>query len=672
MTRGFVAALLGAACVAEVAAQAQTPAPTPLPGLGISTNWYRNADNSKITDYPDFDTRTPYSHSVGVVDLQDYDLYLGGVSVNLASRHTGYLTVTNTGRHSFSLESGNSSRLFINGELIIASGGVGAVDLSIGEHEIRIEFYYSEALQHLKWQWQQPGEENMAVVPKERLNPLFCPFTADGKCKVPPLSGPGMHTAVYDGNIVNGHAAFPDFDSSTAVASWTANVDFAAWPDLGLIGFASRHTGHLTVYVEGNYIFSLEAHGDTRMSIDGWVFFTDAGADRSFSRRKAVYLEPGQHEVRIEYLLGAGVGPHFQWKWQQPGEEDMVVVPKERLNPLVCPTVDDAGRCEAPPLSGLGIYTKEERHYDLITTFSDYPDFDSGNQAMVFVSEVVDIPGPRMYYKGSGSNNFASRYTGYLTVTKAGLHSFSLEDGASSRMYIDGVRIINNGGVGAVYLLTGKHEVRIEFFLSFFHQYLRWQWQQPGEDMVVVPKERLNPLFCPAIDEAGRCEATGMRTALYRADAGKYMGDFANFETRNPDEIWKDGRNVDFSHDEWSLAGYDDNFASRHSGYLVVPVPGNYTFFLTSDDGSRMFLEGVEIISNGGIHGKKTVDATLCLESRKYEVRIEFFELLDGQMLKWEWLQPGNTDKVVVPLEVLIPLYCLRVDVTGKCLPESS
>ncbi|KAJ9464527.1 hypothetical protein DIPPA_09977 [Diplonema papillatum] len=160
---------------------------------------------------------------------------------------------------------------------------------------------------------------------------------------------------------------------------------------------------------------------------------------------------------------------------------------------------------------------------------------------------------------------------------------------------------------------------------------------------------------------------------MYRADTGVMMLTFPNFETHEPCEIWKQGRNVDFSHNEWSSAGYDNHFASRHSGYLLVDVAGNYTFSLTSDDGSRMFLDGKEIIWNGKVHAEKTVSATVSLEAgTRYEVRIEYFEFQDGQMLKWEWLQPGKTDKVVVPLEVLIPLYCLRVDATGNCLPESS
>ncbi|KAJ9435503.1 hypothetical protein DIPPA_03649 [Diplonema papillatum] len=53
---------------------------------------------------------------------------------------------------------------------------------------------------------------------------------------------------------------------------------------------------------------------------------------------------------------------------------------------------------------------------------------------------------------------------------------------------------------------------------------------------------------------------------------------------------------VDFDHSEWSRLGHNDHFASRHTGYLLVDVADEYTFYLTSDSCSRMFLDMVMLI----------------------------------------------------------------------------
>ncbi|KAJ9443883.1 hypothetical protein DIPPA_31763 [Diplonema papillatum] len=475
-----------------------------------------------------------------------------------------------------------------------------------------------------------------------------------------------LYVGTRDGPIST--SDYPDFDDITPTAASTQegiDIDSAYLYYKGCCyGLAIRYSAYLTVSKAGIHSFSLESTGiSSRMFIDGVLIAAYGGVD-------AVYLLAGQYEVRVEFFHGIDVW-YLQWKWQQPGEE-MVLVPKERLTPLTCLTIDAAGRCKAPPLSGLGIHQQRYRGTsDSPISSSDYPDFDDITPTAASTQSGIDIDSAYLYFNGC-CYGLAIRYTAYLTVSKAGIHSFSLDSGnaTSSRMFIDGALVIENGGVDAVYLLVGQYEVRVEFFDGIGVEYLQWKWQQPGEEMVLVPKERMTPLPCLTIDAAGRCKG-GMRTALYRAKTGESTIDFPSFETRDPDEIWKNGRNVDFSDDDWSSATYVDRFASRHSGYLLVDVAGSYTFYLTSDDGSRMYLDGNEIINNGGTHGEKTVEATRVLEPGMHEVRIEYFEDIGGQMLRWEWLRPAQTDKVVVPLEVLFPLYCLRVDAAdGRCVPE--
>ncbi|KAJ9449745.1 hypothetical protein DIPPA_02389 [Diplonema papillatum] len=313
-----------------------------------------------------------------------------------------------------------------------------------------------------------------------------------------------MHTAAYNGG--SSLTAFPDFDSSAAVASWTAIVNFTELPDVGLVDtyFASRHTGYLTINTAGDYKFVLESYGGSQLFIDGELVIADGGADSPFTKTATASLSPGQHEVRIEFF-GEVSKPQLTWKWQPPGE-DLVVVPQEKLNPLICPTVNTAGRCEAPPLSGLGIHQQQYRGNDDSPIYSwAYPDFDDLTPTAASAQSGIDIDGAFMSFNGCCSG-FALRYTAYLTVTKAGSHSFSLESGISSRMFIDGVLVGSNGGVKAVYLLVGQYEVRVEFVLVAFTQNLQWKWQQPGEEMVLVPKERLTPLRCPTTDATGRCQ----------------------------------------------------------------------------------------------------------------------------------------------------------------------
>ena len=48
----------------------------------------------------------------------------------------------------------------------------------------------------------------------------------------------------------------------------------------------------------------------------------------------------------------------------------------------------------------------------------------------------------------------------------------------------------------------------------------------------------------------------------------------------------------------------------QFTGYLSVPGPGSWSFQLSSDDGSRLLLDGAVVIFNGGYHGDFAVSYT--------------------------------------------------------------
>ncbi|MCU0857100.1 MAG: Ig-like domain-containing protein [Pontiellaceae bacterium] len=97
-----------------------------------------------------------------------------------------------------------------------------------------------------------------------------------------------------------------------------------------------------------------------------------------------------------------------------------------------------------------------------------------------------------------------------------------------------------------------------------------------------------------------------------------------------------------------------DTFVSRHTGQIKIPTAGSYTFYLSSDDGSKMWLDGSLLINNDGLHGMVEVSATRSLSAGNHDVRIEFFENYGGAGLVLSWAGPGIA-KQVVPASALVP-----------------
>lgn len=72
-------------------------------------------------------------------------------------------------------------------------------------------------------------------------------------------------------------------------------------------------------------------------------------------------------------------------------------------------------------------------------------------------------------------------------------------------------------------------------------------------------------------------------------------------------------------------------FGSQSVGQLNVGASGEYSFSLTSDDGSSLFIDGVKVIDNGGGHGPFTATGSASLSAGTHSFTVNFFEDFGGQ-----------------------------------------
>jgi hypothetical protein len=107
---------------------------------------------------------------------------------------------------------------------------------------------------------------------------------------------------------------------------------------------------------------------------------------------------------------------------------------------------------------------------------------------------------------------------------------------------------------------------------------------------------------------------------------------------------------------DWSTAadfGLEDNFVSHALANLRIDTAGTYTFRLTSDDGSRLYVDDAVVIDHDGLHGATSQDGAVTLAEGYHKLRVEHFEAGGGQQLTLSWQPPGSPDFVVVPTSVL-------------------
>ncbi|CAE7241411.1 unnamed protein product [Symbiodinium sp. CCMP2592] len=91
------------------------------------------------------------------------------------------------------------------------------------------------------------------------------------------------------------------------------------------------------------------------------------------------------------------------------------------------------------------------------------------------------------------------------------------------------------------------------------------------------------------------------------------------------------------------------------TGRLVTKKEGNRKFFLASDDGSLMYLNGENVVDNNGCHGEhEKGSGDKFLKPGADEIVVHMCEKGGGEVLKmrWEGRDSGNS-KVKIPAAVL-------------------
>jgi uncharacterized protein (TIGR03790 family) len=124
-----------------------------------------------------------------------------------------------------------------------------------------------------------------------------------------------------------------------------------------------------------------------------------------------------------------------------------------------------------------------------------------------------------------------------------------------------------------------------------------------------------------------------------------------NLTGRSPD-VSRGEPNIDWAATSNAWAGLDTRFKDywsvRHTGILNIPSTDNWTFYLYSDDGTKLWIDGLEVVNNEGVHGMAEVSGIVNLSAGEHTLRTEFYEHggAAGFHLKWE---SSSQAKQVIP-----------------------
>lgn len=142
----------------------------------------------------------------------------------------------------------------------------------------------------------------------------------------------------------------------------------------------------------------------------------------------------------------------------------------------------------------------------------------------------------------------------------------------------------------------------------------------------------------------------GVRYEYVEAPEGRrweWLPDFDQLEAT------RTGRAHEFALD--AVAPRDDDYAVRFVSTLEVTQAGRYRFATVSDDGSKLYVGGAEVVDNDGSHGARIEDGSIDLSPGRHLLEVHYFQGGGGHELQVWYAGPGVPFQPVPATRLLPP-----------------
>jgi len=304
--------------------------------------------------------------------------------------------------------------------------------------------------------------------------------------------------------------------------------------------------------------------------------------------------------------------------------------------------------------------------------------------------------------------DFSVTWDGYLLVPAEADYSFTLTSDDGSYLWVDEVQLIDNGGLhgsraysATTRLTAGYHHIVVKMYentgtavadLSYSPAGTIWHIPSaaPTADFTGTPRVGTAPVTVQFTDASTDATAwawtfgDGGTSALQNPShtynsAGSYTVTLTSTNAFGSNTATKAGyvtlgalapgftasyyqgqtwttlagtrtesqiMFTDQSGSTWptDIVGRQEDFSVTWDGYLLVPAEADYSFRLTSDDGSYLWVDDVQLIDNGGLHGSTAVTRSTHLTAGYHHLVVKMFENTGQAVARLEYaISPSTT-----------------------------
>ncbi len=126
---------------------------------------------------------------------------------------------------------------------------------------------------------------------------------------------------------------------------------------------------------------------------------------------------------------------------------------------------------------------------------------------------------------------------------------------------------------------------------------------------------------------------------------GKNLEKLPDFDTLS--QVGETFRTFEITSEGLTFPNGVDQLAMVFTTYFDVEVPGDYTFYIASDDGSKLFVNDKEVVDHDGNHGVTEKKGSLALEKGKHKIELQWYNSGGGYGLYTFFEGPGIPKQVL-------------------------
>ncbi len=270
---------------------------------------------------------------------------------------------------------------------------------------------------------------------------------------------------------------------------------------------------------------------------------------------------------------------------------------------------------------------------------------------------------------GISKDVFKVRWTGTLLPLTNDTYTIYVNASDGVRLYINNVLLINKwtdktattNAFNIALQKSVQYDIRLEYYSNTNPAYCNLQWSAPGICRQIIPTPQL-------VASTAKCSSNGTGLLAEYFSNTLPAASFPAVAT-----VTTTVPVVNFDWGNGSPTGIsNDLFKARFTGYVQSLDSGTYTFYVTSDDGIRLWVNNQLLVDQWIDQGATEYSGSITLaQCSKVSIRMEYYENGGDAVCKLLWKGP-TFSKQVVPVNQLFlqpKRMSLQAEIT-KSLPS--